>query len=193
MDLLRGHILSNLKQLRTMERNAAAAEKQENDTLWKDIQYSIPTPKQKDLQVMLDTDVVKLLHRTTTPPSIRPYDTPNGSDRQATYTAEELHKILGFRKLKNFKHMTEFSDGATFLDNGEFPVHLGQFATINKAPRGKAIEKEAHSYLERVHLDIAFGDCLSLKDFLYALVFVDRATRYNWVFGLKNLSSATLI
>ena len=36
-------------------------------------------------------------------------------------------------------------------------------------------------------MDIAFGDCLSVGGFRYALILVDCATRYNWAFGLKNL------
>ncbi len=37
-----------------------------------------------------------------------------------------------------------------------------------------------------VHLDIAFRDCMSVSGFKDALIFVDRATRYNWCFGLKS-------
>jgi hypothetical protein len=37
-------------------------------------------------------------------------------------------------------------------------------------------------------MDIAFGDCVSVGGFRYALILVDRATRYNWVYGLKDLS-----
>ncbi len=42
-------------------------------------------------------------------------------------------------------------------------------------------------YLDIVHIDIAFGDCVSIGGYKYALVFVDPATRYNWMFGLKSL------
>jgi hypothetical protein len=38
-----------------------------------------------------------------------------------------------------------------------------------------------------VHMDIAFGDCLSVGGFGYALILVDLATQYNWAFGLQNL------
>ncbi len=38
-------------------------------------------------------------------------------------------------------------------------------------------------------MDIAFGNCLSAGDFKYALILVDRATQYNWTFGLELLSS----
>ena len=32
---------------------------------------------------------------------------------------------------------------------------------------------------------MAFGDCMSIGGYKYALIFVDRATRFNWCFGLK--------
>ncbi len=38
-----------------------------------------------------------------------------------------------------------------------------------------------------VHLDIASGDCILVGGFKYALIFVDRASCYNWCFGLKSL------
>ena len=44
-----------------------------------------------------------------------------------------------------------------------------------------------------VHVDIAFGDCVAQGGFWYAFIFVDRATRYNWVFGLKDLSSNAIL
>jgi hypothetical protein len=47
--------------------------------------------------------------------------------------------------------------------------------------------------LDAVHIDIAFGDCLSIGGFRYALILVDRATRYNWTFGLKSLSSDCIL
>jgi hypothetical protein len=42
-------------------------------------------------------------------------------------------------------------------------------------------------------MDIAFGDCISIGGFCYALNLVDRTTRYNWSFGLKDLTSASII
>jgi len=42
-------------------------------------------------------------------------------------------------------------------------------------------------------MDIAFGDCVSVSGFRYALILVDRTTRYNWTFGLKDLTLASII
>jgi hypothetical protein len=58
---------------------------------------------------------------------------------------------------------------------------------FQKAPRGKTINRLHSKYRNIVHVDIAFGDCTSVGGFKLALVFVDRATRYNWTFGLKSL------
>jgi hypothetical protein len=70
---------------------------------------------------------------------------------------------------------------------------LGTFTTIPKAPWGGAIDRKQSFYLDIVHVNIAFGDCVSAGGFRYSLVFVDQATRYNWVFGLKDLLSASIL
>ncbi len=77
-------------------------------------------------------------------------------------------------------------DGS-LLNTGKFPLSLGTYTTIPKAPRGKAIDRHQAKYLDIVHVDIAFGDCFSVGGFKFALIFVDRATCYNWTFGLKLL------
>ncbi len=77
-------------------------------------------------------------------------------------------------------------DGS-LLNTGKFPLSLGMYATIPKAPRGKAIDRHQAEYLNIVQVNIAFGDCVSVGRFKFALIFVDRATHYNWMFGLKLL------
>ena len=42
-------------------------------------------------------------------------------------------------------------------------------------------------------IPIAIGDCISVGGFQYSLIFVNRATSYNWVFGLKNLSKESIL
>jgi hypothetical protein len=73
------------------------------------------------------------------------------------------------------------------MDGGKFPPSLRSYATIRKANSGGPLERQKYKYLDAVHMDIAFGDCLSVGSFRYALILVDRATRYNWAFGLQNL------
>ena len=52
---------------------------------------------------------------------------------------------------------------------------------------------QTYKYLDIVHADIAFGDCMSIGGYSYALILVDRATRYNWVYGLKSLASESIL
>jgi hypothetical protein len=64
---------------------------------------------------------------------------------------------------------------------------------IPKAPCGGAIEHKQTFFLDIFHVDIAFGDCVLVGGFRYSLIFADQATRYNWVFGLKDLSSVSIL
>jgi len=131
--------------------------------------------------------IVHLHHHDTTPPPICPCDTPNPSDTKSTWTAEELHCITGCRRFRNYRHLTQSSKDGSFVDNGEFPTSIGAYATIPKAARGKPIDQTPSKYLDIVHVDIAFGDCMSVGGYKYALIFVDCATQFNWCFGLKSL------
>jgi hypothetical protein len=79
------------------------------------------------------------------------------------------------------------------IDTGEFPISLGLYTTIPKAPRGKAINQTLSCYLDIVHIDIMFRDCASIGGYKYALIFVDHATRYNWMFGLKSLQQEDIL
>ena len=146
------------------------------------------------LSSLSQEDVVRLVHRPgSVPPPVRPCDRSNGSDTKTHWTSEELHRALGCRRFRNYKHILQTSLDGQWMDGGKFQVSLGAFTTIPKAPRGKAINCEQSFYLDVVHVDIFFGDCVSTGGFRYSLVFVDRATRYNWVFGLKDLSSSLIL
>ena len=79
------------------------------------------------------------------------------------------------------------------MDGGEFPASLGSYATIPKSHRGKPLDWRKYKYLDAVHMDIVFGDCVAVCGYCYTLVLVDRATRYNWNFGLKTLSASDVL
>jgi hypothetical protein len=64
---------------------------------------------------------------------------------------------------------------------------------LPKAPRGGSIDCEKSFFLDIIHVDIAFGDCVSVGGFRYSLIFVNRATRYNWIFGLNDLSKESIL
>ena len=48
-------------------------------------------------------------------------------------------------------------------------------------------------YLDKVHLDIVFGDCLGLGGFRYAIILVDVVIHYTWIYGLTSLTSSEVI
>jgi hypothetical protein len=102
------------------------------------------------------------------------------------------HRIFGSRRFKNQNHLIAASSNAQLIKSGELPPTLGDFATINNPAKGKPLS-QPRKYLDKVHLDIVFGDCLALGGFRYAIVLVDVATRYCWVFGMQALTSNEII
>jgi hypothetical protein len=72
------------------------------------------------------------------------------------------------------------------------PLTLGNFTTINNLNKGKPLTKPC-KFLDKVHLDIVYGKCLCLGSFQYAMLLVDVATPYCWVFSLATLTNAEII
>ena len=140
-----------------------------------------------------DAIISSLHHLDTSPPAICPCDTPNASDTKYHFTAEELHCLTGCRWFCNYRRLIHTSKDGQFLDNGKFPVSIGAYTTIPKAPRGKLIDRTPSRYLDIVHIDIAFRDWMSVRGYKYALIFVDQGTRFNWCFGLKSLPHNDII
>ena len=146
------------------------------------------------LSTMTPEEVAALIHHEGSSfPSVRPCDTANGSDTKTHWSSEELHRIMGCRKFRNYKHILQVSRDGEWVDGGEFPLSFGTYATIPKSNRSGLLDKTKYKYLDAVHMDIAFGDCVGVGGFQYALILVDRATRYNWAFGLKGLSSSDIL
>ena len=128
----------------------------------------------------------------TAPPPVRPCDTPNGSDTTRHLTADQIYHLFGNRRFRNYQHFCFASKDSKFI-NGSIPTPtLGEFTSIPKRKRGDPIQRPTRA-LDKVHLDIVFGDGLGRLGYRYALLFVDRATRYIWVFGLKSLHADAII
>ncbi len=148
----------------------------------------------KLLSSLSHEEVVWLVHHPGSAlPPVHPCYRSNGSNTKTHWTSEDLHRALGCRRFRNYKHIIQTSLDGQWIDGGELPVLLGAFTMIPKAPRGGAIDRKQSFYLNIVQINIAFGDCISVGSFRYSLVFLDEATHYNWVFGLKDLSSASIL
>lgn len=133
-----------------------------------------------------------LLDDVLSPPPIRPCDTPNGSDTTRHLTADKIYRLFGHRRFRNYQNFCLAAKDSKFINGGEPVPSLGEFATIPKRARGAPLPRPRRA-LERVHIDIVFGDGLGRLGYRYALVLVDRATRYIWVLGLKSLHADALI
>jgi hypothetical protein len=72
---------------------------------------------------------------------------------------------MGCHKFRNYKHLLQVSRDGEWIDGGEFPSSLGSFATIPKSKRGGTLDRTKYRYLDAVHMDIAFGDCVSVGGF----------------------------
>eukprot|EP00804_Cyclotella_cryptica_P016077 CCRYP_004202-RA/>CCRYP_004202-RA protein AED:0.18 eAED:-0.12 QI:0/0/0/1/0.5/0.33/3/0/1917 len=150
----------------------------------------------KDLLTTTSTPLpirlLKSIHPNTSKlPSIPPYATPSATESRTTFDTLKLHRIFGCRRFRNQEHVTSASLNAKLLKTGDFPPTIGDFATITNPPRGKPLTKR-RQFLDKVHMDIVFGDCLSLGGFKYALLLVDVATRYSWIFGLQSLTCTAI-
>ena len=84
------------------------------------------------------------------------------------------------------------SKDAKFVQGGEPCPSLGEFANLRKHKRGKALPL-SERYLDKVRLDIIYGNLISKLGFCFALLLIDHATKYIWVYGLKNLQSDCMI
>ncbi len=132
------------------------------------------------LSTMSRDEVLKHIHHAgSPPPAVCSCDTPNSSNTKLHWSSEELHRIMGCQKFRNYKRILQVSRNSEWVDGGEFPQSLGAFATIPKAQWGQPLERTQYRYLDAVHMDIAFGDCLSVGGFCYALILIDQATWYN--------------
>ena len=66
----------------------------------------------------------------------------------------------------------------------------GSSATMSSRRRNQSPSEPPPSYSDIWHMDIGFGPCTSIGGFRYTLMLVDKATRYKFVYGLKNLKSS---
>ena len=78
------------------------------------------------LSTMSSEEIRRLLHHPDTSfPDVRPCDTANASDNKTHWSSEEIHRIMGCRKFRNYKHILDVSRGGEWIDGGEFPMSLG--------------------------------------------------------------------
>ncbi len=83
---------------------------------------------------------------------------------------------MGCQKFRNYKHLLQVSRDGKWVDGDKFPFSLSSYAKIPKAKQGGLLNCTKYHYLDAVHMDIAFSNCVSVGGYCYALILVDRAT-----------------
>ena len=120
---------------------------------------------------MTTEEIQEHLHRPGDEfPKVRPCDTPLPCDTKKRWTAEEIHKYTGCRKFKNYLHIIQTTSDGEFVQSGEFPPSIGSYTSIPKTKRGKLLDRTKYKYLDAVHVDIAFGDCMAQGGARYIFV-----------------------
>jgi hypothetical protein len=94
-------------------------------------------------------------------PEVPPEYTPGPTENTTTFDQLRLHRIFGCRRFKNQNHITAASKNAELIKCGEMPSTIGDFVTINNPNKGKPLTKH-RKFLDKCHMDIVYGDCLSL-------------------------------
>lgn len=97
-------------------------------------------------------------------PEVPPSYTPGPAENTTAFDSLRVYRMFGCTKFKNQSHLTAASKNATLIRCSERPSTIGDYTTINNPPRGKPIKKR-RKFLDKVHLDIVFGDCMALGGF----------------------------
>ena len=136
---------------------------------------------------------------TSMTPNDRPelpsnYKMPSSSPAHRRFTVQELHRYLGFRQLKNWSSVLDIAQENISINfhHGDVPIELGNVANIKKSRRNKTPIARPPNFLSRVHMDIGYGDCKAVGGARYCTLFVDRATRQIFIYGLKTLTHTAL-
>ena len=89
--------------------------------------------------------------------------------------------------------MAEAPANTMLIHTGVLPPTLGSFVTIINPSHGKSLRKRC-KFLGKVHIDIVFGDCIAFfGGGCYALLLVDVATQYYWMYDMTGINSSDII
>jgi hypothetical protein len=106
--------------------------------------------------------------------------------------AFEIKKYFGCRGLSDWTTLEHTGQGLHVLQDKDAPTTLGNITTISRNNKGKLLSRLATS-LHNVGMDIGYGEGTSPGGYKYAFTLVDYATRYTWIYGLKNKTAESVI
>ena len=109
-----------------------------------------------------------IYHDPSNLPSIPPYTTPAPYEHRNIFDSLYLHMIFGCHKICNQRYVTGTAN-TELIHTGALPATFGAFVTIPNLLRGKPIHKH-RKYIDKVYMDIIFGDCAASGWYHYALL-----------------------
>jgi hypothetical protein len=119
---------------------------------------------------------------------------PSASPSVQRFSEQQLHRYFGFRNLKNWLDIeTTGQDTVKVTKGNERPMELGDVANIRYSRCNTTPIPRPDEYLRTVHMDIGYGDCVSIGGFRYVLLLVDRTTRFQWIYGLQTMTQENII
>ena len=107
------------------------------------------------LSTMSREDILNHMHHPDTIlPEVHTKDTPTPLDKKTCYLAEELHCVIGYQKVKNYKQLIRATHEGHYVDVGKSPSSLGSYSTLRKSPCRKSNNHTKYCYLNKVHGNI---------------------------------------
>ena len=109
-------------------------------------------------------------------------------------TTVDLHKYFGFWTLKNISHFqTVALQNVSIIPAGDIPMEIGDVTSLRKTTSNKSPVPRPTEFFDAAHMDIAYGDVIAPGGIKFALIIVDRKTRYTYVLPLKNCQNQSII
>ena len=131
---------------------------------------------------------------SVSPPLRLPSHKPNPNKQtHRKITNIDIHKYLGFRTLKKLEPFRLVAkDNVSFIEAGEIPLSHGDFTTIQRHQSNKNAVTRPHHFFDIAHMDITYGDTVAPGGIKFALLVVDRKTRYSFVLPLQDCKSVSI-
>ena len=151
-----------------------------------------PKPTSQATRISKDSILLFPTDPATPPPDVRPCDTSKGYNSLRYLTSDKIYHMLRNRCFRNYEHFSRTSKDAKFVQGGKPCPFIGEFPNLHKRACGKSLAPTDH-YLEKVHLDIVFGDTIRKLGYRYTILFINRAIKYIRFYGVKSLVSECII
>ncbi len=119
---------------------------------------------------------------------------PSSAPARKRMTLQQLHGYLGFCQINNWDVIHDIAQpNIDIIKTGEKVLELGDVANIKKSRKNNIPIQRPLNFMDTVHMDIGYGDCLAVGGAQYCVLFVDRSVRKHFVYPLRSLNHEEII